>query len=505
MKYITTLLVDDDYLVLQDLQSLVDWPALGFSIVATASNGKTALAAAEKYLPELIITDISMPVMDGFDFIETVQQKYPETYIVFISSYADFDYAKRAMRDGIRDYLLKNELTKDSLSARLLEVREALESRMQSRTRDLQLCTAEYFSASLDGGTLPKELLHRRYIFFFLSYRLPLEKLKSHFQHLPQYGSELYRHMYQEILSRFPGTIVFHLEELVIAAVPPKVLGHPVTAGAVASTAQVFQNIAVKHCTGEILSAYLTDKLSLEEGRQRFQRLVPLLRFQNSFPGEAQTNLSLLCAERFAPVQQSFPYQLLKSSLDHPEQFYEQLHGFLELLFDSRDGDSLFMLYHNLLLQMEDLSGHMLSLSSCNYFQDRHDFYDFIEEAYEGLRSEVRRISQTGYSASLTQAMEYMKQNFSDSSLTIEQIAGEVYLSASRLSVLFKQETGQTVNDYLTDLRISQAIHLLENSRFKIYEIAEKVGYKSSQYFSQIFSQRTGHKPIHFRQRKSIP
>ena len=95
-----------------------------------------------------------------------------------------------------------------------------------------------------------------------------------------------------------------------------------------------------------------------------------------------------------------------------------------------------------------------------------------------------------------------MKDNYANSSLTVEQIAERVSLSASRFSVLFRQETNQTVNDYLTELRISQAVFLLENSNYKIYEIAEKVGYKSSQYFSQIFSQKTGYKPLHFRKKK---
>ena len=85
MKTIKTLLVDDDYLVIQDLKNLVDWNKLGFQITGTATNGKTALALATKQKPELIITDISMPVMDGFDFIETVKKDFPNTYIIFIS------------------------------------------------------------------------------------------------------------------------------------------------------------------------------------------------------------------------------------------------------------------------------------------------------------------------------------------------------------------------------------------------------------------------------------
>ena len=131
MKTIKTLLVDDDYLVIQDLKNLVDWNKLGFQITGTATNGKTALALATKQKPELIITDISMPVMDGFDFIETVKKDFPNTYIIFISSYASFTYAQRAMENGIRDYILKNEITSQLLEERLLKVAKTITDRFR--------------------------------------------------------------------------------------------------------------------------------------------------------------------------------------------------------------------------------------------------------------------------------------------------------------------------------------------------------------------------------------
>ena len=160
------------------------------------------------------------------------------------------------------------------------------------------------------------------------------------------------------------------------------------------------------------------------------------------------------------------------------------------------------MLYHNLLLNMEELSGHRLSFSPQSYFQNQEELYTFLESSYEELRKLCIKSSQGQYSPSVQKAIEYMKSHLSDSSLTVDQISAEVFLSASRFGVLFKQESSAAFYDYLTELRISRAIHLLENTRMKIYEIAEQTGYKSSQYFSQIFSQRTGHKPLYFRQKK---
>lgn len=179
-----------------------------------------------------------------------------------------------------------------------------------------------------------------------------------------------------------------------------------------------------------------------------------------------------------------------------------ELKAYTDLLFEAMDGDGVFMLYHNLILQIEELSGHMVAITDRKLFWDQAGLLAFFEEVYKEVLQYLNRKGNANYAPWLSGAIDYMKKNYGDSSLTVEQIAETAGLSVSRFSVLFRQETGQTVNDYLTEIRMSQAVFLLENSNCKIYEIAEKVGYKSSQYFSQIFSQKTGFKPLHFRKKK---
>ena len=197
-----------------------------------------------------------------------------------------------------------------------------------------------------------------------------------------------------------------------------------------------------------------------------------------------------------------FPYHLLEEGMNDFQLFFSQLYSHLQLLFDAQDADSIFMLYHNLLLQMEELTNHMISFPATNSFHSLQEIYDFFVHCYQQIKEYQNKNQYESFSVPVHTAIEYMKKNLSDNNLTIDQIAEAAYLSSSRLSVLFRKETGQTVNDYLTDLRISHAIHLLENSNYKIYEIAEKTGYKSSQYFSQVFNQRTGRRPLSFRQKK---
>lgn len=99
----------------------------------------------------------------------------------------------------------------------------------------------------------------------------------------------------------------------------------------------------------------------------------------------------------------------------------------------------------------------------------------------------------------VNQAIRYIQFHYSDHTLTSEKISAQVGLSPGRLGVLFRQHVGKTINEYLTDFRIEKAVHLLQNTNLKVFEITVRCGYKSSQYFSQIFHQKTGKRPIDFR------
>ena len=122
------LVVEDEQLILKNLVKKIDRLGLPARVVAQAADGVSALALQEQYLPEIIITDIRLPGMDGLELIYQVQQKYPATKFIVISGYGDFEYAKRAIQLQVSDYLLKpvkeEELCK-SLSRLILSVQSA--------------------------------------------------------------------------------------------------------------------------------------------------------------------------------------------------------------------------------------------------------------------------------------------------------------------------------------------------------------------------------------------
>lgn len=122
------------------------------------------------------------------------------------------------------------------------------------------------------------------------------------------------------------------------------------------------------------------------------------------------------------------------------------------------------------------------------------------------LLRELQSITQLGeqifvrhYSPTIINAIEFILKNYSDPELKINTIADHVCLSAGRLSTLFKKEIGKTVNDFITETRIDEAKKCLSSGKYKVYEVSEQVGYKTSQYFSQVFYQYTGQYPNQYR------
>ena len=109
------LIVDDDYMARTHIKSLVNWNKEGFEICGEAANGKAAIEIIDKKAPDIVITDMSMPVFDGASLIKHLEQNYPDIKAIAVSGYDDFDYVRKSMKSGAIDYLLKHKLDSPTL------------------------------------------------------------------------------------------------------------------------------------------------------------------------------------------------------------------------------------------------------------------------------------------------------------------------------------------------------------------------------------------------------
>ena len=123
---IKVLLADDDFLVRTFLSRITDWEKHGYKLVGAAQDGEEALRMAKEYEPDIIITDISMPVMDGIELIRRLKEEGNAAVTIVLSCHDDFDYVKEAMKLGANEYVLKNLLTEDTLLKLLVDLKKKI-------------------------------------------------------------------------------------------------------------------------------------------------------------------------------------------------------------------------------------------------------------------------------------------------------------------------------------------------------------------------------------------
>ena len=504
-KKIRVMLVDDEYLAIEDLKTLIDWNALGFEICAAACSGRQALHAFETTPVDLVITDISMPGMSGITLVEQLKQKNSKLLFLLLTAYAEIDYMKSAFQLGVEDYLIKNEITPSLLCEKLRKIRERYIASLNQSYSFLQKRLQKYFS-DIDS-LLPEDL--------------PV---------LPQ-GNFFYLILAPDIIIPWTEDLIlgrkFSVSKMIDAAMP-------ITEGY--QTAN-FENICsvVAYNNKILLLLHLPESISTSSLLEKMQR----------FSVGLVQELWQQCTLSFSAFYSYIPMDLKKIHQDYfSKQKNIRARYFLGCrLCETLDSSRLFIHSEKISLSEEDLKNAFknpeVNFSDFlnNLFDDiitAHNYYGFshlisicfsfllkqdeensisFEHADLSDISHIRQfILQSAaqlYASKnpnlpyeIKEAIGYITKHFHEESLSVQEIADAISLSATHLSRVFKIATGDTIWDYLTKLRIRKACQILRTSNVKIYEVAEMVGYTSPQYFSQVFQKQIGVKPLDYRKKE---
>lgn len=487
---ITTLFVDDDALVLEDLKRLIPWEDLGFTIVGTARNGKQALKQFRALRPQLVITDVVMPLKDGIELIEAIKDMEPGTFFLILSSYDKFDYAKSALQLGVVDYLLKTEITAETLSRKLCSIYTGIKSTKKTYRRHQSLELQEYFEGSYDSAILPDSLLEairtKRFSFYCCSVSSLYKK--SLFQ-------EDFALFSPSLVADFSGKMKLTDQDLIFQADHYIFLGLSEHAKNIPQAAPLlFEEInryflsleyqsAVFHYPGPCTISEFKKLYEMKKGHMDWHLFFPearYVRIRPSLDTSSRTGRLLPAYEIFADALQK------ENGREVLERWLTQIHMSCCLPELIRIFNYLRTLFH------QDPDDTIFRLTT---------FQAFKLWALDGfdLWRTPKAAESDAYSAHIKNAILCISNHYGNSSLSVEQIAEAAGISSGRLSVLFKKELGKTPVEYLTEYRMKMAIRLLLHSNYKIYEIANQVGYHSAQYFSQIFLQHTGQKPLDYR------
>lgn len=505
---IRVVLADDDYMVLEELRTLVDWTRLGFTIVAMARNGEQAYKRFAEFDAQLVISDVNMPGTDGLDLLARIREQDSHAFVLMISSYADFHYAKRALRAGAFDYIMKEELTAELLEEKLRDIAARICTSRWSENRivrtllsDFCFCTETadvFLRHNVDGDALTQNIrrhLYQRRFYFYFAFRTVLSHKPQRANPYTGNGRALWEALTGMGKQAPSAAVMFYLERGVVIGVEPHGKA-PLT-----EPVQLGKGIAARleEATGRRVVGFTTGKLErLAAFRDCLFQSLKTLYFSMVFADSAMVDLSAvpppLILNRLAP----FDYSLIEKSWSSPQIYFDRLHEYLSQLFQARDIDRLTGVYQNILDHYERL-GLSMDPDEARYFDTLQELEAFLRAGYEKAMEAAQSDHRKTYSTAVQKMIRLIEKEFMDPDLSVDRIAGHVGLSAGRVSVLFRKETGKTINDYLTEVRMEHAVYLLTNTNMKIYEIANSCGYRSAQYFSKVFNSKSGKRLVDYK------
>lgn len=544
MELYRIILVDDEEEVRKSIIRKIQWEALGFAVVGDAENGEDALEKLESLEPDVVLTDIRMPYMDGLTLAERIRQKYPSMKIVIFSGYDDFEYAKKAIKLNVTEYILK-PVNVEELTAILGRIKANLDEEIEQK-RNVSLLRENYRkSLPILRDQFLKELVShpmeeataadgmeeygislngaKKWIALAVDIergevreegRLPLHEEKELIPiSVMQIMGENLKPYYRHILFSFSGT-----EGIVLAGIVAidegntqtdlinmlgdickdikKILKVPVTVGIGHSTMSLngmslsFKSavdaLGYRAIVGGGSTIYINDVEPVSGGKLIFDgkdesELVLAIKFGPKEKIEEAVR-SIVSKMSDARVH-SRQYQAYMLSISNCIiQLIQQYDLDMGQIFEGGSGDPFALIPQ--LLQKEAFGQWLLPIAL--------KINSAMTEERDNTAKQV-----------MEKAKEYIMENYQDPDLSVEQLCRYLHMSPAYFSTMFKKATGQTYVAYLTEVRLNKAVELLNKTDDKTYVIASKVGYQEQNYFSYVFKKKFGVSPTRYRGSKN--
>lgn len=532
---IKVFLVEDEIIMREGIRNNIDWEKEGFEFVGEASDGELAYPLIQKTKPDILITDIQMPFMDGLELSRLVKQEMPKVKIIVLSGYDEFEYAHKGINIGITDYLLKpidsaklleavkkvGELVSEEKKFTKAFEQEHQEHFLRVRQKFFQELVWGSYSASRlleKGREIGLELGANRYniLLFqiFLNggvgeYSEQQNLIVSEMEKMAEATSEIimielgiegWAFIFKEVgdksLEEIQDKFLGELEKLMQSCDEIEYFGG--LGNAVERLSELNQ------CFQSASHAFASRYFKKNNQTVRCDE-----KLNNTYTNEETELASLEVRKLDRRIIERFLKTGLKSEVS---SFLDE---FFISLGDKNIKSYIFMQYVSMDIYFAAVSlleelGYKSDelLERCGDINNMSEAFSCVASNKEYLQKildetiDLREaVSQKKYHSLMDVAVDYIQQNFSDESISLNKVAASVNLSPNHFSSIFSQEMGKTFVEYLTSVRMEKAKELLCTTSMKSSEIAYAVGYKDAHYFSYLFKKTQKSTPRDFRQR----
>lgn len=529
------LIVDDEPLVQVGIKSMLNWQELNIEICGTVANGEQALELMQNAMPDIVITDIKMPIMDGLSLLKQCRETfgYGAPVFVMLTSYEDFHMAKEAITYQAIGYLVKVELTPELLKETVRKAIETIEQRQSGSSDASTLSTpsgslysyTEKFMISLLNNLFESEeqmflqaehlkidISHSGYMCCYGSFETGSnsanrDKLLTQFESSLQMIHELAGkyipcHTLALDISHFALIYCFNEND---ATLPQDRLWEMISGilSRIRTSLQNYYNVSIRCGIGSFSSSPMALTESYQQARLAYRQTdskTPIIYLPNRLNVPHDTfNISLFKTDLTRAFEE-YDSILLKDTIHslcelldaHPHHFVQALDAASNILYLSlsllHDGEQ------TLTTVFKDSADGYLSLYRQTNVAQITSWLGFLAEELGKLFDERRKDYKNRI---VIDVKSYILEHLYEK-LTLNEVAAHFAISSCYLSQLFSKYSDSGFTEYINTMKIKEAKHLLREEHRKVYEVAEMLSFGSEFYFSKVFKKVEGISPTDF-------
>ncbi|MFD0714666.1 response regulator [Paenibacillus sp. GCM10027626] len=504
------LIVDDEPQICRGLKLMLEQcriPGTELDVVGTADHGSAAIDFLNKFPVDLVITDIRMPGMDGHQLLEWVRYRYPDIHTIVLSGYADFVYAQNAIRSGACDYWLKPVREADIMTTikRIVEEERPLSKEIYLSWSDLNK-KGDYRAIVVADIDDPASSRARQFgdeqTLSWMLRKTSVETLRETGGYLISEANKMRStNMVYGFAGSTPGTASREAQAF-ISMLNQFWVDHvriPISFGQSGYEQESAPDNALYNNAQAALLTRLLRSSGSGSGKTDSAVIsgaadgsgtggdTAAVRASGDILAQMSAALDTADLSRFSELVRDYIYESIAK-------------GSAAALIASIE--RLLMIVHHKIQDSNQADGAPATRAMADFLsrlcwsqtaeQLIHALLEWAGDIYQSFNPEEHE------GPILIRAKKYIREHLAEN-LTLEDIANITFVSRSYLSRLFRKRTGKTFVEYLTELRVEEAKALLAEPGVKIYEVAERLGYKDWKHFSRIFKEKTGYGPAEYR------
>lgn len=534
MSLYRIILVDDEEEIREAVKKRVDWEGCGFELVASVENGQEAMEKCEALNPDVVITDIKMPFVDGLNLGKWLYEQMPDVKLVVFSGFDDFEYAQKAIQINVTEYLLK-PLKADELMCVLKKLKLQIDKELEEKrnlsvlrehyNETLPILREQFLNNLIDGRILKEQinLYAERYDLDlggrFKTVALAGANIEGSGGVLSE-ASELIPLSVKKLidghLPRFCRFISFVYGDMVavIAMMDNKAKVNSLVEGLnhICKTAMRFLEIELSVGIGPLCDtdnlkyaaagarSALDYRLILGQGKALYlDDIEPRHSIRLTIDEQDKRDLALAIKIGSKEDMREWIDRFITSSGAVVQPIAEYRLFLLEMLSE------LLNIIRSYRLDVIEIFGSDFdgSLSLSN-FTSQVQLGDWFLEICQKISAMIKQERKTFTKSLAENAKQFIIENYSNPGVSVELLCEHLHVSPTYFSTLFKKETGLSFVAYLTKIRLEEAVRLLDTTQDKTYEIADKVGYSEPSYFSYVFRKQFGVSPGKYRSSQEV-